>query len=238
MRSLKLREATTTQTRRKKGSEDGDEWVFRGAFKAEGRIMTELKRHDELKRVLECLLFVASEPLSEKRLSEISEGELLQVRVLLGELAEDYCERGFQLRQMAGGWRFITQASYAAYIEKLYRPKIQQLSRAAMESLAIIAYKQPVTRAEVAAIRGVDVDGVISTLLDKRLIQDVGRRLGPGRALLYGTTEEFLAFFGLNSLEDLPSPESIIKKEAESLVEQPELFTEPPILEVLKPTNY
>jgi segregation and condensation protein B len=191
--------------------------------------MTELKDHNELKRVLECLLFVASEPLSEKRLAEISESELCQVRALLDELEQGYRDGGFQLRQVARGWQFTTRADFSPYIEKLYRPKIQQLSRAAMETLAIIAYKQPVTRAEVAAIRGVEVDGVISNLLDKRLIQDVGRRLGPGRALLYGTTDEFLAFFGINSLEDLP-PASSVAEEDEAYITNPG----PPTLEVLK----
>ncbi|MCL1974897.1 MAG: SMC-Scp complex subunit ScpB [Firmicutes bacterium] len=194
----------------------------------------ELKEHDELKRILECLLFVANEPLSEKRLAEISESELLQVRSLLLELMQDYSEHGFQLRKLAGGWQFSTKSAYAMFIEKLYRPKIQQLSRAAMETLAIIAYKQPITRAEVAAIRGVEVDGVISTLLDKSLIQDVGRRLGPGRALLYGTTDGFLAFFGLNSLEELPPATGIDVKNEIAKVEQPELFAVPPALEVLK----
>ena len=194
--------------------------------------MTELKDHVELKRALECLLFVASEPLNEKRLAEISEAEPRQVRALLEELAQQYQESGFQLRQVAGGWQFTTRAEHAPLIEKLYRPKIQQLSRAAMETLAIIAYKQPITRAEVAAIRGVESDGVVSTLLEKRLIQDVGRRLGPGRALLYGTTDEFLAFFGMNSLEDLPSAVNLA--EETSPVEQPQLFSVPPSLEILK----
>ena len=196
--------------------------------------MAELKEHDELKRVLQCLLFMASEPLSEKRLAEISLSDPRQIRVLIGELEQEYTDSGFQLRQLAGGWQFVTQADYAPYIERLYRPKIQQLSRAAMETLAIIAYKQPITRAEVSAIRGVDVDGVISTLLDKRLIQDVGRCLGPGRALLYGTTDEFLAFFGIKSLEDLPPATSVIDEDEDSYSEQPELFSSPPALEVLR----
>jgi len=196
--------------------------------------MAELKEHNELRRVLECLLFVASDPLSEKRLAEISGAKPHQVRPILEELEQKYLDSGFQLRQIAWGWQFTTQAIYAPYIEKLYRPKIQQLSRAAMETLAIIAYKQPVTKAEVAAIRGVDVDGVISTLLEKRLIQDVGRRLGPGRPLLYGTTDEFLTFFGINSLEDLPPASTLAQEDETASTEQPDLFISPPALEVLK----
>jgi len=195
----------------------------------------ELKEHKELKRALECLLFVANEPLPESRLAEISEADPGQVRALLQELAQEYEPRGFQLRQVAGGWQFATQAAYASYIERFYRPKIQQLSRAAMETLAIIAYKQPITRAEVAAIRGVEADGVISSLLDKRLVKDVGRRLGPGRALLYGTTDEFLTFFGLNSLADLP-PAGGVSEDAASDVPQLELLPieGPPTLEIVK----
>ena len=196
--------------------------------------MTEHNEHDDLRRVLECLLFVASDPLSEKRLAEISGAEPRQVRLLLQELEQEYINSGFQLRQIAWGWQFTTQAVYAPYIEKLYRPKIQQLSRAAMETLAIIAYRQPITRAEVSSIRGVEADGVISTLLDKRLVKDVGRRLGPGRPLLYGTTDEFLAFFGINSLEDLPPAGSVAP---EDRAEQPRLFNGPPNLEVLKPSK-
>jgi len=190
--------------------------------------------HTELKRVLECLLFVASEPLSEKRLAEISEVEPRQLRIVLDELALEYAGRGFTLRRLAGGWQFATQAEHASYIEKLYRPKVQQLSRAAMETLAIIAYKQPVTRAEVAAIRQVEVDGIISNLLDKHLIREVGRRVGPGRALLYGTTNEFLSFFGLNSLDDLPAPAaaSAVEQAGEGILFAGEAM---PVLDVAPP---
>jgi len=189
---------------------------------------------EESKRILECLLFVASEPLSEKRLMEISGVEPRQLRMLLDELTQEYAGRGFTLRRLAGGWQFATQADHAPYIEKLYRPKMQQLSRAAMETLAIIAYKQPVTRAEVASIRQVEVDGIISNLLDKRLIREVGRRVGPGRALLYGTTDEFLSFFGLNSLDDLPAPVELLPVE---LKEEDSLFSEEikPALEIAPP---
>lgn len=189
--------------------------------------MSRLKGHTELKQILECLLFVASDPLSEKRLAEISESEPQQVRALISELAEEYAGRGFQLRQLGGGWQFVTRAECAPYIEKFYRPKVQQLSRAAMETLAIIAYKQPITRSEVAAIRQVEVDGIVANLLDKRLIKEVGRRLGPGRAVLYGTTEEFLSFFGLSALDDLPG----------AAEEQNTLFSAAgaPTLEVLPP---
>jgi len=159
---------------------------------------------EQLKRIIECLLFVACEPLTMKQLREICEVDSDQLRTSIEELAAEYQPRGFHLQPVAGGWQFFTDSEYAAYIEKLYKPKMQQLSNAAMETLAIIAYKQPITRAEVSAIRHVESDGVISTLLDKRLIKETGRRSGIGRAILYGTTEQFLAFFGINSLADLP----------------------------------
>ncbi len=158
----------------------------------------------QLKKILECLLFVACEPLTIKQLREICDVDSEQLRTSLAELAEDYRQRGIQLRQVAGGWQFFSDSEYAAYIEKLYKPKVQQLSNAAMETLAIIAYKQPITRAEVSAIRHVESDGVITTLLEKHLIKETGRRSGIGRAILYGTTAQFLTFFGINSLADLP----------------------------------
>ena len=118
--------------------------------------------------------------------------------------AAEYLERGFHLRAIAGGWQFMTDEDYAPVIERLYRPKFHQLSLPAMETLAIIAYRQPITRAEISEIRQVDADSVISTLLDKRLICEVGRLDIPGRPILYGTSEQFLNFFGINSLNDLP----------------------------------
>ncbi len=161
----------------------------------------------ELKQAVECLLFVAAEPLTAEKLAELTGNAKAEVKSILLQLMQEYAERGFHLRNLAGGWQFTTEAAFAPLIEKLYRPKMQQLSAAAMETLAIIAYKQPITKAEVSGIRRVEADGVMANLLDKRLIKEVGRRLGPGRAVLYGTTEEFLSFFGLASLADLPQLE-------------------------------
>lgn len=158
----------------------------------------------ELERILECLFFVASEPLSVKKLAELSEYPCGEVERAVAQLAEEYQERGFRLRQIAGGWQFFTESEFTPLIEKLYRPKFQQLSLPAMETLAIIAYRQPVTRAEVSEIRQVDADSVIATLLDKKLIREVGRLDLPGRPILYGTSEQFLSFFGINSLDELP----------------------------------
>ena len=159
---------------------------------------------EELKNILECLFFVAAEPLKLKQLSEISGYPEEEIKATIELLSNDYKDRGFSLRQIAGGWQFTTDPNYAPLIEKLYRPKFQQLSVAAMETLAIIAYKQPVTRAEISEIRQVAVDSVMYTLMDKNLIKEVGRLDIPGKPILYGTTDQFLSFFGINSLNDLP----------------------------------
>ncbi len=158
----------------------------------------------EWKRGIEALLFVAAEPLSSEQLAAILEVRPKQAEAAAEALQQDYEDRGIVLRRVAGGWQLATAPQYLSYVEKLYRPKYQQLSAAAMETLAIIAYKQPITRAEVSEIRQVDSDGVITTLLEKKLVTEVGRLAAPGRAILYGTSAEFLSFFGINSLKDLP----------------------------------
>ena len=159
---------------------------------------------DALVRALEALLFVACEPLTVADLAKYTEAEEGQVEEALVTLTERYADRGFTLRRIAGGYQFVTPEQFAFLVERLYRPKYQQLSGAALEALAVIAYKQPITRAEVAAVRQVDSDSVINTLLEKKLIREVGRVNTAGRAILYGTGEEFLSFFGIDSLDDLP----------------------------------
>ena len=158
----------------------------------------------QLLRAMEALLFVACEPLTAAALGKLLDVSEAAAREAAEQLAAEYAERGFCLRRVAGGYQFVTPEVYAPLVEKLYRPKYQQLSAAAMETLAIIAYKQPITRAEVSAIRAVDCDGVINTLLEKQLIREVGRVSSAGRAIIYGTGESFLTFFGINSLSDLP----------------------------------
>ena len=175
-----------------------------GLRKTIERCSEEGMEEKQLQQALECLLFVACEPLSLKTLSAVLEENAAMIRHALQCLQEEYRHKGFHLREIAGGWQFVTDVDYAPLIEKLYRPRVQQLSAAAMETLAIIAYKQPIAKADIAAIRQVDVDGVVATLLEKNLIKEVGRLAGAGRAILYGTSEEFLSFFGLNSIEELP----------------------------------
>ena len=179
----------------------------------------------ELKSILECLLFVSGEPLSGEKLAQIAAVSRSFAEQALKELEEEYCRRGVILRQLAGGWQFVTASEYAPYIEKFYRPRQQALSKAKLETLAIIAYKQPLTRQDIENIRQVNADGMVSSLLERNLIKEVGRRETPGRPILYGTTAEFLNLFGLKSLDELP-PISQFAEEMKAVEEQEQVFAE------------
>ena len=158
---------------------------------------------------LEALLFVAKNPLTLELLGEILELGLLDVEELLSKLrdryAVDFC--GLTLLEINGGYKLGTKPEVARYIELLYKQPAQALSNAALEVLSIIAYKQPVTRGEIDFIRGVQSDRALATLVEKGLVKEVGRKEGPGRPILYATTEQFLLHFGLRSLEDMPKLE-------------------------------
>lgn len=162
----------------------------------------------ETKAILECLLFVSKEPLPLKTLAQITELPESDVQVVMEELTAEYSSgRGITIQIVANGYQFCTRPEFAGYIEKLYKPQNSHgLSKAALETLAIIAYKQPITRAEVEAIRGVKVDSSIGTLVEKNLVREVGRKEGPGRPILFGTTPSFLKYFGLRDLTELPDP--------------------------------
>lgn len=156
---------------------------------------------------LEALLFVAKEPLPGERLAEILAMEPRDVAELLQDLQERYKRGscGLTVVEVNGGFRLGTKPEVARYIELLYKQPAQGLSNAALEVLSIVAYRQPVTRGEIEFLRGVQSDRALSTLVDKGLVQEVGRKEGPGRPLLFGTTEQFLIHFGLNSLSELPA---------------------------------
>lgn len=161
----------------------------------------------QARRDLEAVLLVADEPVPAAALAELLGLRLTEVERLLVELAGEYAAagRGFVLRAVAGGWRLYTHPAARQTVEAFLRAGQQvRLTRAALETLAVIAYRQPVTRFQVAAVRGVNVDGVFRTLLARGLIREVGRDDGPGQALLYGTTPQFLEQLGLNSLDELP----------------------------------
>ena len=164
----------------------------------------------DLKGALEALLLVSSDPVSASQLAAALDTTPGEVASLLAELSVEYTEanRGFQLREVAGGWRLFTHPAWHDRVEAYVLSwDTQKLSQAALETLAVIAYHQPVTREMVKGIRGVNSDGVISSLADKGLIREVGRDTERGGAILYGTTNAFLEKFGLRSTRDLPDLE-------------------------------
>jgi len=163
--------------------------------------------YQHLKAPLEAMLFAAGDPLKPERLSELLDIPTQNVLEMLLELQMDMDkpERGLCLLQVAGGFQMCTRPELAAVVEKLAIHQDSRLSPAAMETLSIIAFKQPVTRQEVEYIRGVQSDGVINTLVERRMVKEVGRRETIGRPILFGTTEEFLSCFGLNSIDELPA---------------------------------
>jgi segregation and condensation protein B len=162
----------------------------------------------ELVAVLEALLFVSSEPIPLARLTTVigavSKAEVEQALNLLSQqLAQE--GRGIQLVKLAGGYRLVTKPDYSPWLKRLDKAKAaQKLSRSALESLAIIAYKQPLVRSEIEEIRGVETSGVLRTLLERKLVRIVGRKEVPGRPIMYGTTKFFLEHFGLQDITQLP----------------------------------
>src|SRR5882724_2314240 len=207
----------------------------------------------ELKFILESVLFSAQKPLSLKEIREVfasapahAEGDetaraLKKVKeddlsAALEELAREHEEakRSYRLACVAGSWQFVTQPEYAPWLKALVGHKIRppRLSQPALEALAIIAYRQPITRAEIEQVRGVAVDGVMQTLIERGLVEQVGRAEVVGRPMTYGTTPVFLEYFGLRSLEDLPAADelrriAIVKPEALETAD-PGLATVPP----------
>lgn len=168
------------------------------------------------KGALEALLLVSSDPVSASTLAQAIDITPGEAASLLAELKAEYEEanRGFQLREVAGGWRLFTHPAYHDQVEAYVLSwDTQRLSQAALETLAVIAYHQPVTRETVKGIRGVNSDGVISSLVDKGLVREVGRDAQRGQAILYGTTNAFLEKFGLRSARDLPDLEQFAPDE-------------------------
>src|SRR5260221_4918241 len=207
----------------------------------------------ELKFILESILFSAQKPLSLKGIREVfasapehAEGDepargLKKVKeddltAALEQLAREHEEakRSYRLACVAGSWQFVTQPEYAPWLKALVGHKIRppRLSQPALETLAIIAYRQPLTRAEIEQIRGVAIDGVMQTLLERALVEQVGRAEVVGRPMNYGTTSLFLEYFGLRSLEDLPAADELrrvpVKKPEQLLTVGPGLATAPP----------
>jgi segregation and condensation protein B len=160
-----------------------------------------------LRRPIEALLFVASESLTIKQIAKLTHATEVEVAAALQRIEADYAERGIVLREVAGGYRFASAPAAREVVEAYLLPPKTSLSTPALETLAIIAYMQPVTKSEIEAIRGVASDSVVSTLLDRNLVAEAGRKDVVGRPMLYKTTPEFLESFGLRSLDDLPPME-------------------------------
>lgn len=164
-------------------------------------------------KILEALLFSADEPLTLEKISGVlSLVSPDEIKAIIDQLNQKYADNGhsFRIREVGGGFQVYTLPEYALWIENLWeKTRWQRLSRAALETLAIVAYRQPLVKAEVDKIRGVQSDGTLRTLLERNLIEIKGREKSPGRPLLYQTTEKFLSFFGINDLKELPQLEEL-----------------------------
>ncbi|MFC1828785.1 SMC-Scp complex subunit ScpB [Thermodesulfobacteriota bacterium] len=186
---------------------------------------------DDLKNIIESLLFVAEVPLTVDRIKNvITVADIREIREALSTLSTEYNTRrgGFLLREVAGGYQFRTRPEYVEWIKRFLNPNPPRISKAALETLAIIAYKQPVLRSDVEKIRGVDCGGVLRSLLERKLIRILGRKELPGRPLIYGTTKQFLEVFDLKDLKDLPTPKEI-ESMSESLSERTDrVLPDPP----------
>jgi len=162
----------------------------------------------EAKKIIEALLFTSEKPITIEQMKEVlEEVEAKDIKAALSELQTEYetLGRSFKVYEVAGGYQMVTAPEFADYLKKFYRVKSKdKLTKPALETLAIVAYRQPITKADIEDIRGVNVDGVIKTLADRQLIKITGRKDAPGRPILYGTTKEFLDRFGLSSLNELP----------------------------------
>jgi segregation and condensation protein B len=162
---------------------------------------------DNLRQLVAAFVFASDSPLSLDRLSVLSEQPKAILRPIIEQLKQQYAasDHGFFLAEVAGGYQFRTIVEFAPWLRKLNKERATRFSRAALETLAITSYRQPVTRAEIEYLRGVDSGGVMKTLLDKNLLRILGKKDAPGRPLMYGTSRQFLELFGLRDLNDLPT---------------------------------
>lgn len=167
---------------------------------------------EDIKNIIESLLLVAEEPLTVDRIKNILvQAEKKEIQNALNKLSLEYENRkgGFFLREVASGYQIRTRPEYSEWIKRLIQPKPTRLSKAALETLAIIAYKQPIIRNDIEHIRGVSCGGILRMLLERKLVRVLGRKTIPGRPLIYATTKQFLEVFELRNLEDLPTPKEI-----------------------------
>jgi len=166
---------------------------------------------NNLKSAVEALIFVSEKPITLEQIKKVlGDLDLTAIKKIIEELKNDYeiANRGMRIIEIAGGFQMIACTNFSSFLKKLFKSRnSEKLSKQALESLAIIAYKQPLTKAEIESLRNVNVDGVMKSLLDKNLIRICGRKKIPGRPFVFGTTREFLEHFGLKSLQDLPKME-------------------------------
>lgn len=180
--------------------------------------MPESDARNEQRRAVEAMLFAAERPLKVDEIRSAFDPSLdaRLVQELLGELKAEYASerRGFQLYEIAGGHQVVTDSRFEPELKRLYQSRVKKrLSQATLETLSIIAYRQPVTRADIEFVRGVNADAALNTLLERNLVKIAGRKDVPGRPMLYGTTQDFLEHFGLNSLADLPPLSQFTEKD-------------------------
>lgn len=188
-----------------------------------------MERSEQL-RVVEALVLASPEPLSATRVAQIApECTPALVTELVAELNEQYLktERAFEIWEVAGGYQVRTRAEFSGYLQKLQKQRPLRLSGAALETLSIVAYKQPVTRAEIEDVRGVEAGPVLKTLLERRLVRMAGHRDVPGRPMLYATTKRFLEVFGLGSAKDLPRLRELEELAREQRLAEAEAHAEP-----------
>jgi len=192
--------------------------------------------NEEAKNIIEVVLFSSDKPISASSISDVLEEiDSRAIRALVEELNSEYkeCRRPVSIVEVAGGFQLATDPYYAPWVKKLYKQDRQsRLSMPSLETLAIIAYRQPITRSEIEMIRGVNVDGVVHNLTERFLIRTAGRKDAPGRPILYATTSEFLRHFGINSLDDMPKlkefAEADIKLGEDTILEAKEGQTDGP----------
>ncbi len=182
-----------------------------------------------LKPIVECLLFLSDTPLSLKKLVEILDSTRPEdIREAIEVIKKEYDgpDKGMRVKEVAGGYQFRSRSDFKEYVKRLRKAQVSRLSKPALETLSIVAYKQPVMRSEIERLRGVDCGGVLRYLLEKEMIRIVGRKNVPGRPLIYGTTPYFLEMFDLKDLSDLPSLEELKLIDVETGDYEPDTVTE------------
>jgi segregation and condensation protein B len=196
----------------------------------------------QLKALLEAVIFAAEKPVTLQRMRQLTRvSDMPRLTRLVDEIAADYRERGIVLQQVSGGFQFRTATEYSKWVQQLVAGRPVRLSRAQLETLAIIAYRQPITRPEIDEIRGVDSGATLKLLLERSLIRVLGKKEEPGRPILYGTTREFLDFFSLSDLRELPTLReySELSPESQEMVRKlgmdaPTVALEPDAVEVVE----